>query len=521
LNARQSGGPPPAGGVNLAPLTAGASFARYEIESLLAAGGMAEVWRAKTKGAEGFERRVVIKTMLTQFADRADLVEMFVREATLGAQLSHPNIVDVFDFGQIDGRYFIAMEYVPGVTLRFAHRRMLARGGRLPVAMLLHVMRDVCEGLQHIHDLEDANGPMGVVHRDLSPDNIILSTSSRTKLIDFGAARATERTPPPSLFVGKYRYAAPERIRQALEDCRSDVYSAGVILYECLTGVRPVDGTDEEIVKAVLAAPSWNPRDRVPELSARIGKLVMKATAQNPADRFEDAQELAGAIGMCLSELGSFSKEREVTAALSAVLDSSGEDDAAAPAVTQEGVPEVVGAETSHPSDVGVALHEVEILDASGPIRAAPPQATATSQPRSMRRATTKTRPVPVPPPGTSLRAWYASSTSANKPTSPLEQAVEFFDRGVALRTENRYAEALESWELALALAPDNQLYEANVKRLREELARMELEAHPVVEAGNDDTTAQVDVRTFMDMAEEGNEETTAAGDPDPWPKGD
>jgi serine/threonine protein kinase len=494
LPTRESNVPAIAAQAKVAPLTAGAQFSRYEIESLLASGGMAEVWRAKIKGAGGFERRVVIKTMLTQYADRPDLIEMFVREATLAAQLNHPNIVDVFDFGEVEGRYFIAMEYVPGVTLRFAHRRMQERGQRLPTAMLLHVMRDVCEGLQHIHDLQDGLGPMGVVHRDLSPDNIILSTSSRTKLIDLGAARATERTPPSGQFVGKYRYAAPERIRQTVEDCRSDVYSAGVILYECLTGVRPVEGTDVQIMRAVLEAPSFNPRDRVPELSPRIAKLVMKATAQNPADRYEDAQELAGAIGMCLSELGSFSKEREVTAALSTLL------------VKEEGVPEPIGAETSgdDSSDVQAALQEVEILEASGPIRAAPPV-----PPGSTRRPS-GLRSVPTPPPGISLRAWYEVSGATRKPASPLEQAVEFFDRGVALRTENRYREALESWEIALALAPNNNFYQTNVKRLREDLARMELEAHPV-EAGNDDTTAEFDARRLM--KEEGNDEPTVVGD--------
>ena len=114
------------------------------------------------------------------------MVQMFVDEASLAARLSHPNIVDVFDFGELEGRYFIAMAYVPGLTLRAAHKRTVVRGERLPIAAALHVMRDVCEALQHIHDLEDGSGPLGLVHRDLSPDNVILSTSGTTKVIDFG-----------------------------------------------------------------------------------------------------------------------------------------------------------------------------------------------------------------------------------------------------------------------------------------------------------------------------------------------
>ena len=191
---------------------------------------------------------------------------MFVNEASLAARLSHPNIVDVLDFGQLDGRYFIAMEYVPGLSLRVAHRRMMAAGGRLPIVATLHILRDVCEALQHMHELADSNGPLGLLHRDLSPDNIILSTSGTAKLIDFGAARATARTPPGRLFVGKYRYAAPERIRHEGEDCRSDVYSAGVILYECLVGKRPFEGSDREVIKAVRSSVACDPLLRVPTL---------------------------------------------------------------------------------------------------------------------------------------------------------------------------------------------------------------------------------------------------------------
>src|SRR6185369_11843837 len=137
------------------PWVPGTRFSGYQIESRLAVGGMAEVWRAKISGLEGFEKRIVIKTMLTNLHSRADLTEMFVNEASLAARLSHPNIVDVLDFGQLDGRYFIAMEYVPGLSLRVAHRRMTAMGGRLPVVATLNVMRDVCEALQHIHELAD------------------------------------------------------------------------------------------------------------------------------------------------------------------------------------------------------------------------------------------------------------------------------------------------------------------------------------------------------------------------------
>src|SRR5262252_8599890 len=344
----------------------GTQFSGYEIESLLATGGMAEVWRAKMKGVEGFERRVVIKTMLPKLQHRRELVEMFVAEASLSARLSHPNIVDVFDFGQLEGRYFIAMSYVPGLTLRAVHRRLLVRRERMSVAAALHIGRDICEALQHIHELEDGSGPLGLVHRDLSPDNVIISTSGTAKLIDFGAARATARTPPNQLFVGRFRYAAPERVRYEGEDCRSDVYSAGVVLYECLTGVRPFSGTDDEVVRDVTASPCCDPRARISDLPANIAEMVKKATARDPRERFASARQLGAAIARALLQVGGSSREHEVTGALSAVLEGVAESLRQEEA---EAVPLLIGSSDRSDSSGALALSEVEMLEVSGPIR--------------------------------------------------------------------------------------------------------------------------------------------------------
>jgi eukaryotic-like serine/threonine-protein kinase len=470
------------------PWTAGTHFSTYQIDSLLATGGMAEVWRAKMKGFEGFEKRVVIKTMLTNLQHRPELVQMFVNEASLAARLSHPNIVDVFDFGELEGRYFIAMAYVPGLTLRAAHKRTIQRGTRLPIAAALHIMRDLCEALQHIHDLEDGSGPLGLVHRDVSPDNLILSTSGSAKLIDFGAARATSRTPPGRLFVGRYRYAAPERIRQEGEDRRSDLYSVGVMLYECLTGVRPFDGTDAEVIRAVTSSRECDPRKRMPELPASVAELVKKATAHDPRDRFANARDLGAALARCLLQVGASSKEQEVTAALSAVL----EPDLLQSGATQvDGVPEAI--EGSRPSDPEMALSEREIIEASGPIRKQ-----GTPEPITANQTERISLPLPpeafpplrpelaksAPGPGskrdapTSRSGAAVRQSKATPPPTPgaarQERAVELFDLGIALRAAHRYGEALEAWERALALAPDNVVYQANVLRLREQLGQLQ-----------------------------------------------
>jgi predicted hydrocarbon binding protein/tRNA A-37 threonylcarbamoyl transferase component Bud32 len=480
----------PAAGPHPSPWLPGTEFSKYQIDSRLAAGGMAEVWRAKIKGAQGFEKRIVIKTMHTALQSRPELVQMFIGEAALAAQLGHPNIVHVFDFGQLEGRYFIAMEYVPGVTLRIAHKRMVARGERLPVTTALHVMMDVCDALEHVHAAADGQGGLGLVHRDVSPDNVIISTSGSAKLIDFGTARATARTPPTPVFVGKYRYAAPERIRKAGEDRRSDVYSAGVILYECLAGKRPFEGTDAEVIQAVLESRGCDPRARVPDLPARLAGVVSKATAQNPADRFASARELRLELAACLQEVGGAGKERDVTEALAALLETpAAPERMVSPALRSaaEAVPQPIGMagdDDRTSSDGEMALCEVEILEASGPIRK------LTEPPLAPLRPGVPA--APALPAATAVRGRRTAppARSPEQEGSARERAVELFDRGVERRRGGRYGEALDAWERALALAPDNRIYQTNVERLRMELGRLRASTPPIDVAKLDDLIA-------------------------------
>ena len=482
------------------PWQAGTHFSRYEIDSKLATGGMAEVWRARLKGVRGFEKRIVLKTMLSRLASRPDIVDMFINEATVASAFSHPNIVHVFDFGQLEGRYFIAMEFVPGVTLRFAHKRMLARNERLPIAATLHVMADVCEALHVVHELADAVGPLGLVHRDLSPDNVILSTSGAAKLIDFGAARATARTPTPSVFVGKYRYAAPERIRRGAEDRRADVYSAGVILYECLTGVRPFEGPDADVADAMRIGRICDPRERVASLPAQLAETVIRATSPDRVDRFATARELGEALARCLAEMGAAGKERDVTASLAALIEGPPEPP---PVVIAADVTGETGRGTTESSTTGeVALCEVEIIEASGPIQTAPlrmppdpptvPTIPARAEPPAL-SLTPPPRPREPSGPHWSLpgkaplrqrdRAFGGPEILGWRHTpetpppvvhdEPVQKAVELFDKGIELRVAGRYGEALQAWERALALAPENLVYRANVLRLRDQLSEL------------------------------------------------
>jgi len=506
----------------------GTHFSRYEIDSLLAAGGMAEVWRAKLKGVRGFEKRIVIKTMLPQLAGRPDLVEMFINEATLASAFSHPNIAHVFDFGQLEGRYFIGMEYVPGVTLRFAHKRMLARGDLLPMAATLHVMIDLCEALHDVHELADGHGPLGLVHCDLSPDNVIVSTSGAAKLIDFGAARATARMPARASFVGKYRYAAPERVRRAGEDRRSDIYSVGVILYECLTGARPYDGRDAEIVRIVEAARVYDPRTRAPALPAPVAEIVMRAMAPDPAERFATARQMREALTLCLGALGASSsgQEEDVTASLAALMEeprTPGPVLIAPPGVPELPVPEAIDLVAEPSSEVEVALCEVEIIEASGPIQMpSGPTRTEASETPAVSGHTRPGNPPPAPPPEArkadpsaphwslpgqlfdrvfggpvgavaGVLGWRRTPDQPPHASqcSPRQRAVELFDQGIALRKERRYGEALDAWERAAALAPENRVYRANVARLREQLDELRRAERELADWGGELDTSE------------------------------
>ncbi len=256
----------------------GARFSHYEILSRLALGGLAEVWLAVTHGAAGFRKHVAIKTVLPELAGSARIVDMFVREASILAELNHPNIVQVFDFGEIERRYFMAMEYVPGPTLRDVLGGARDLRQLPPLWFVLRVLAPVCDALHYLHQC-------GILHHDLSPENIMVSSAGGAKLIDFGAADSTGTQARDGSIVGKCRYVAPERIENLQPDARSDVYSLGVILYEMATGVKPFDGDDPRVLLDVLRGSPPDPREHNPALSDQMTAIILRALARDPAER--------------------------------------------------------------------------------------------------------------------------------------------------------------------------------------------------------------------------------------------
>lgn len=298
----------------------GAQVGRYSLLTRIARGGMADVWLARATGAEGFQKTVVIKTLLPHLATEPEFVRMFIDEALFAANLSHPNIVHIFDLGEVQNAYFIAMEYISGRTLRHIQRE-LKRTRRVPPPWLvLQVACMVCEALQYAHGKLDADGkPLKLVHRDISPENVMVSFDGETKVLDFGIAKATTAVSKTRVGVlkGKYAYMAPEQIENAMEgvaaDHRVDIYALGVVMYEMVTGRRPFRAqNDLALLRKILDTQPEPPCAVCNWISEPLSALILKAMARNPDDRFESAAALRAAIEAHFDSVGSTPSRRHV-----------------------------------------------------------------------------------------------------------------------------------------------------------------------------------------------------------------
>lgn len=294
-------------------------YGNYLLIRKLTEGGMAEIFLAKHLGAEGFERDLVIKRLLPQLSDVQEFVRMFLDEARLAARLSHPNIVQISDLGQAEGRYFIAMEYLAGEDFSSTLRTVAQRGRYTPLPVVAQVLSAAARGLHHAHEMQDENGaPLGIVHRDISPSNLHLTYQGQVKVLDFGIAWAQTRLTKTQAGVvkGKYSYMAPEQARGEQVDRRADVYSLGVSLYEALTHIRPlVREHDLAMLNAVLAGEYAPPRKHRPDLPEALEAITLKAMSLKPEDRYPTASAFADALDAVLPsvggpvDLGAFLKE--------------------------------------------------------------------------------------------------------------------------------------------------------------------------------------------------------------------
>ena len=275
-------------------------FGRYVLDARLAAGGMGEVYLARARGEAGFEKKVVIKRVLPHLAQSPEFVERFLDEGRLVVQLSHGNIVQIFDMGSVDGHYFLAMEYVDGMDLRALLRHLRVADAPFPVPLALQVIVEVAKGLEYAHSRADEEGHnLGIIHRDVSPSNVMISREGEVKLLDFGIAKAAGRmshSVSGSLH-GKFMYMSPEQAAGLPLDRRSDLFSLGVCFYEMLALVRPFEAETElrtlDLVRAGRYAPLGEQR---PDLPEAVAAIVDRCLATRAEDRFRSAAELEQAV---------------------------------------------------------------------------------------------------------------------------------------------------------------------------------------------------------------------------------
>ncbi len=279
------------------PSTGPDHFGQYEILEKIASGGMAELSKAKRTGVEGFQKIVAIKKILPHLADDEDFITMFADEAKLAAQLNHPNIIHIYDLGKIKaGGYFIAMEYVDGRDLRAIELSARELGVPLPVPLAVYIASKVASALDYAHRRRDADGrELNIVHRDVSPQNILISYEGDIKLCDFGIAKAASKASKTQsgALKGKMQYMSPEQAWGKPIDRRSDLFSLGVVLHELLTGERLFRGdTDINILEKVRNADVAPPSRTNPEVSQSLDAVVMKALAKDPDERYTNASDM-------------------------------------------------------------------------------------------------------------------------------------------------------------------------------------------------------------------------------------
>lgn len=281
---------------------------RYQVIERIDAGGMAEVFKANSASVHGFQKLVAIKRILPDLTKNQRFIRMFLDEAKVSLFLNHTNCVQVFELGIADGTYFIVMEYVNGTTLKYIIEELAQQGTPMPVEHAVYMCLEICKGLWHAHTKHDQNGQaLNIIHRDISPPNVLVSREGEVKITDFGLAKAQSQveTTDPGVVKGKFGYLSPEAAHGEPIDQRTDVFATGILLWEMLMGRRLFLGrTDYDTLRQVQAA-QFTPvgrarRDVPPELDA----IIAKALTRHPHDRYNDAREMAQALATFLFAYG-------------------------------------------------------------------------------------------------------------------------------------------------------------------------------------------------------------------------
>ena len=288
-----------------AELCSGSSLGRYELLLPIAKGGMAQVWAARLHGTRGFQKVVAIKTILTGVTDDARMEEMFLEEAQLASQIHHPNVVGTIDLGEHDGILYLVMEWVDGESLHQVMTKAAANGG-VPLPIGVNLIGQACQGLFAAHNLRDEHGALlGLVHRDVSPQNILVTYSGTAKLVDFGIAKATSKAggfTEVGEVKGKFAYMAPEQVRAQAVDNRTDLFALGILLYQITSGKHPFRGENAaETLQNICSDRGPTPPSAfIADYPAELEAVVLKALAKDPNQRFATANELLTALEIAI-----------------------------------------------------------------------------------------------------------------------------------------------------------------------------------------------------------------------------
>jgi serine/threonine-protein kinase len=293
----------------------GRTVGRYEIVRHLASGGMAELYIARQQAMGGFEKPVVLKLLQPRYAEKPSVVTMFLDEARLAAKLNHPSIVHVYDVAEEGGMKYIAMEYIDGETVADIVKQGLAVGNYLPLEHAVHLVAQTAAGLAYAHERREPDGRvLRIVHRDVSPTNILVSYEGQTKIVDFGIARAQDELREESgILPGKASYMSPEQIRGLGADYRSDIFALGIILYELTLCQRLYRGAPEAVMRRIvdenITPPTAIRRDYPPALEL----IVMRALEKRPEDRYQSAEAMRHELEEFLDDSGLRTGNRRVS----------------------------------------------------------------------------------------------------------------------------------------------------------------------------------------------------------------
>lgn len=290
----------------------------YEVVRSLATGGMGEVLLARQSGPGGFARAVVVKRLLPHLAKEPAFVQMFLNEARVVSRLSHPNVAQIYELGESGDTLFIAMEFVHGRSLQLINKTLAVRGRALGPPLAMRIIIETLKGLEHAHSLSIDGKPAPVVHRDMSPDNILVGFNGAVRVIDFGIARAADSvsTTRTGTLKGKFSYMAPERFDEASAkdlDARIDVFAMGVVAYECLAGHRPFRGSsDAALVGAILNGTAPVLHEVASSVGPELSAIVHRAIAKDPAERFATAADFRRALEGWLEISGAKVGEQDI-----------------------------------------------------------------------------------------------------------------------------------------------------------------------------------------------------------------